>query len=73
MKIDHDVFVWIQKNILKGVFGFGSIGFVVICCYTFSNKTAFLLSFLTPLNASELKNKVAFLTYFLKVGISCEL
>ena len=60
MKIYHDVFVWIKKRILKGVFGFGSIGFVFVCYYTFSNKTAFLLSFLTPFNASELKNKVTF-------------
>ena len=27
-----------QKCILKGGFAFGSIGFVVICYYTFSNK-----------------------------------
>ena len=50
----------LKKNIVKGVFGFGSITFVVICYYTFSNKTVFFQAFLTPLNASELKNKVTF-------------
>ena len=58
--IDDDVFVLIKKCILKGVFGFGTIEFVVISNYTFSN-------------AFELKNKVTFFTYFLKVGISFEL
>ena len=48
IKIDNDVFVWIKKCILKGVFGFGIIGFVVICYYTFSNETAFLLSYFDP-------------------------
>ena len=45
IKIVDDVFVRIKKIILKGVFGFGSLGFVVICYYTFSNKTVFLLYF----------------------------
>jgi hypothetical protein len=48
MKIDDDVFVWIKKFIVKVVFGFGIIGFVVICNYTLRNKTAFLLSFFDP-------------------------
>ena len=48
MNIGDDVFVLIQKSILKGVFGFGSIGSVIICYYTFSNKIAFLLSFFDP-------------------------
>ena len=48
IKIDDDVFDRIKKCILKGVFGFGSIGYVVIYYYTFSNKTAFLLSFFDP-------------------------
>jgi hypothetical protein len=45
IKIYDDVFVWIKKCTLMGVFGFGSIGFDVICYYTFSNKYAFLMSF----------------------------
>ena len=49
IKIDDDVFGRIKKCIFKGVFGFGSIVFVVICYYTFSNKIAFLLSFFDPL------------------------
>ena len=36
-------------------------------------KLRFCWAFLIPLNASELKNKVTFLTYFLKVRIGCEL
>ena len=39
--IDDDVFVLIRKCILKGVFGFGSIEFVVICYYIFSNSLRF--------------------------------
>ena len=34
------------KCIIKGVFGFGSIGSVIICYYIFSNKTAFLVKLL---------------------------
>ena len=49
IKIYDDFFVRMKKCILKGVFGFGSIGFVVICYYTFSNKIEFLLSFFDPL------------------------
>ena len=30
IKVYDDVFVWIKKCTLKGVFGFGSIGFDVI-------------------------------------------
>ena len=41
ISIDDDVFVLIEKSILKGVFGFGCSGFVVICYYTFSNKIVF--------------------------------
>ena len=41
IKIDNDFFVQIKKCTLKGVFGFGSIGFDVICYYTFSNNTVF--------------------------------
>ena len=37
--------------------GFVSIGFNVICYYTFGNKIAFLLSFVDPFS---LKNKVTF-------------
>ena len=43
--IADDAFVLIKKCILKGVLSFGSIGFAVICYYTFSNKIAFLLGF----------------------------
>ena len=43
-----DVFVQIKKCILRSLFGFGSIGFVVICYYTLSNKAAFLLRFFDP-------------------------
>ena len=49
MNIDYDVFVLIKKYILKGDFGFGSIRFVVICYYTFSNKIVFSLSFFDPI------------------------
>ena len=49
--IDDDAFVLIKKYIFKGGFGFGSIGFDVICYYTFNNKIAFCWAFLTPLNA----------------------
>ena len=41
IKIDDDVFVWIQKCILKGVFGFVSIGFVVIFKYILAIKLRF--------------------------------
>ena len=40
-----------EKMYFKGGFfflGFGSIEFVVVYYYTFSNKIAFLLSFLDP-------------------------
>ena len=58
--MDDDVFVLIKKCISKGVFGFGSIEFVVIGYYTFSNEIAFLLTFFDPLNAFQLANKVTF-------------
>ena len=48
INIDDDVFVLLKKSILKSVFGFGSIGFVVICYYTLSNEIVFLLSFFDP-------------------------
>ena len=51
-----DVFVLFKNATLMGDFGFGSIGFDVICYYTFSNKNAFL----THLKASKIKNKVTF-------------
>ena len=60
IKIYDDVFVRIQKCILKGVFGFVSIRFVVICKYILAIILSFWWAFLTPLNASELKNKVTF-------------
>ena len=41
INIDDNVFVLIIKSILKIVFGFGSIAFVVMCYYTLSNKIAF--------------------------------
>ena len=49
-KIDKkpDVFVLSKIAFLEFFFGFGSIKFVVICYYTFSNKIAFLLSFFDP-------------------------
>ena len=45
--IDDDD-VPIKKCTLKGAFRIGSIGFAVICYYTFINKIAFLLSFFDP-------------------------
>ena len=43
------MFLFASKNLFwKGVFGFCSITFVVICYYTFNNKTVFLLSFFDP-------------------------
>ena len=53
--MDDDVFCSDKKCILKGVFGVNSTGFVVIGYYTFSNKVVFLFSFLTHLNAFNLK------------------
>ena len=46
--MDDDAFVLIKKIILTGVFGFSSVGFVVIGYYTLSNKIAFLWSFFDP-------------------------
>ena len=40
-KNDNDVFVWIQKCILKDVFGFVSIGIFVICKYILAIKLCF--------------------------------
>ena len=50
INIDDDVLVLMKKRMLKGVFGFGSIQFVVVVIwyYTFSNKIVFLLSFFDP-------------------------
>ena len=41
IKIYDDAFVRIQKCILKGVFGFVSIAFVVICKYILAIKLRF--------------------------------
>ena len=41
IKIDDDVFVWIKKCTLKGVFGFGSIGFDVIVTTLLAIKLRF--------------------------------
>ena len=73
IKIYDDVFVRIQKCILKGVFVFVSNGFFVICKYILAIKLCFFIAFLTLLDASDHENKVTFKIYFLKVGISCEL
>ena len=47
--LDGDVFVLIKRLILKGVFVFGSKGFVAICYYTLSNKVVFFTKPFGPL------------------------
>ena len=42
------MFLFWSNCILKGVFGFGRNGFVIICYLTFNNEIAFLLSFFEP-------------------------
>ena len=56
IKNSDDVFVWIKKIILKGVFGFGSMGLLLFVTSLLAIKLNFFWAFLTHLNASELKN-----------------